>query len=97
MLHVYRHKLLRHLHIHIHIHTGPKDTWPPIMTVVPEFSFTLPEGITCGRVSDGQLSGTFTTPGFPSYSHNLDCAFVINVPKGYYVQIELNRFSIETR
>ena len=57
----------------------------------------LPDGITCGQVSDGQTSGTYTSPGYPNYQHNLDCAYVIKVPQGYTIQLIIHNFNVETR
>lgn len=77
---------------------GPENTWLPLSTVVPaENALSLPTGITCGQMSNGQTSGTYTSPGYPSHQHNLECAYVIKIPKGYYVQLKLNNFNIEVR
>ena len=76
---------------------GAESTWPAISTVVPADILSLPSDITCGQVSDGKKSGTYTSPGFPNHRHNLDCAYVVRVPKGYYVQLKLNNFDIEQR
>ena len=35
--------------------------------------------------------------GLPQYRHNLDCAYVIKVPKGYHIKLTVNNFNIETR
>ena len=80
------------------MHTGPEENWPPISTTVPpEPMLSRPSGSTCGQVSSGRLNGTFSAPGYPSYQHNLDCAYVVRVPKGYYVQFTLPNFAIEER
>ena len=57
----------------------------------------LPDGIECGEVSNGQLSGTYRSPGYPSYRHNLDCAYVIRVPSGYSIELTIHNFDIEKR
>ena len=57
----------------------------------------LPDDITCGQVSNGQTSGTYTSPGYPNYQHNLDCAYVIKVPQGYTIQLTIHNFNVETR
>ena len=60
-------------------------------------SLGLPGGTTCGQVSNGRTSGTYTSPGYPSYRHNLDCAYVIKVPQGYSIQLTIHNLNIETR
>ena len=59
----------------------------------------LPDGtdISCGKVSDGQMRGAYTSPGYPSYRHNLDCAYVIRVPSGYGIRLTIHNFDIEKR
>ena len=80
------------------MYTGPKENWPPICTIVPpEPMLSRPPGSTCGQVSSGRLNGTFSAPGYPNYQHNLDCAYVVRVPKGYRVQFSLPNFAIEER
>ena len=85
-------------HMTLCVCSGPKASWPPLSTVVPEEPMlTRPSGSTCGQVSSGRLNGMFTAPGYPNYQHNLDCAYVVKVPKGYYVQFMLPNFTIEER
>ena len=80
---------------------GPVSTWPPVSTVLPLLPTpappSLPTGITCGQVSNGRLNGTYTSPGYPNYRHNLDCAYVIKVPDGYNIQLEIQGFATEQR
>ena len=84
--------------MNVYNYTGPKENWPPICTIVPpKPMLSLPPGSTCGQVSNGRLNGTFSAPGYPNYQHNLDCAYVVRVPKGYYVQVSLPNFAIEER
>ena len=84
----------------MYMDAGPEESWPPLSTSVPMYTEpapTRPSGSTCGQVSNGPLNGTFTSPGYPSYRHNLDCAYVVKVPKGYYIQFTLPNFAIEER
>ena len=57
----------------------------------------LPDGATCGQVSNRQMSGAYTSPGYPFYQHNLDCAYVIRAPNGYGIQLIIHNFDIEKR
>lgn len=92
--------------ISAHLHIGNRDIIiiiplgprPPIMTAVPpKPMITLQQGITCGQVVSGNTSGMLTSPGYPEYRHNLDCAYIINPPNGYYLQVQLPNFAIEER
>ena len=80
-----------------HSIAGPNSTWPPISTVVPTFNLSLPSGISCGQVSNGATNGSYRSPGFPEYMYGLHCAYVIEVPKGYYVNITLRNFALQQR
>ena len=84
-----------------YIFLGSESSWPPISTILPSLPTpappSLPTGVTCGQVSDGQLNGTYTSPGYPSYRHNLDCAYVIKVPQGYDIQLKISNFATEQR
>ena len=76
----------------------PTDTqnFPPLMTTVPPQPVAdvppLPE---CGEEFTNQYSGTFHSPGFPSYSHNQDCVWRITEPEGMLLTIRLNTFFLE--
>lgn len=75
-------------------YVGPKSRHPPISTALP--SLSLPAGIRCGQVMTG-LSGTFQSPGYPNHRHNQDCAWVVKVPDGYYIDVTFPRFQLEPR
>ncbi|KAI7796445.1 ST14 transmembrane serine protease matriptase b [Triplophysa rosa] len=43
------------------------------------------------------LSGTFTSPGYPShYPPNIECVWNIEVPQGKHIKLKFNKFSIHT-
>ena len=65
---------------------------PSITTVVP----TSPS-VSCGQTSDGALNGSFRSPGYPEYRHNLHCEYVIKIPKGYHVNITMTNLTLEER
>ena len=96
-----RSEICIHSHIQMWIsncaNAGPNNTWPPISTVVPTLQLSLPSNISCGQVSNGATNGSYRSPGFPEYRHNLHCAYVIKVPKGYYVNITLRNFAVQQR
>ena len=76
----------------------PTDTqnFPPLATIVPpETAPVVPPLPECGEEFTNQYSGTFHSPGFPSYSHNQDCAWRITVPEGMELTIRLNTFFLE--
>ena len=60
------------------------DDRPPISTYPTIINpLTLPDGLTCGRVIEGMISGTFYSPNYPDHVPNQRCAWVIQVPDGY--------------
>ena len=83
----------------INLHTMSYQRMLAHFTNLDNAALCLPDGtdISCGRVSDGRMSGGYTSPGFPSYRHNLDCAYVIRVPSGYGIRLTLGDFLIEGR
>lgn len=77
--------------------TGPKDSWPPPLAVVPpEPELTLPSSADCGEIIQG-TEGRFEAPNYPNYTHNSDCAWVIEVPSGFYIEIHFPASGIERR
>ena len=67
----------------------------PELTATPTESPTIP--YTCGSVFDGQLSGTITSPGYPTYAHNQTCGWVIKVPPGFRLLLTFQPLSVEYR
>lgn len=69
---------------------------PPISTFPSSHSPSLPDGITCGAVSEGS-SGTLYSPSYPSPLPNQDCAWVIKVPDGYSVELSFPDLRMQYR
>ena len=78
------------------LHTKDLHVMHTWVVSLDEEMLCLP-GVTCCQVSNGQLSGAYTSPGYPSYQHNLDCTYVIRVPNGYSIQMVIHNFDIEKR
>ena len=51
----------------------------------------------CGEVFNEQLEGTLTSPGYPKYTHNKDCSWVIKIPPGYLLTLTFKPVSMEFR
>ncbi|XP_051960470.1 ST14 transmembrane serine protease matriptase b [Xyrauchen texanus] len=50
----------------------------------------------CGGKLTG-ISGTFTSPGYPShYPPQIECVWNIEVPKGKHIKVKFNKFSIHS-
>ena len=60
-----------------------------MQTVVGEDANTMPALPACGEEFINQYSGNFHSPGFPTYTHNQDCAWRIMVPEGMTLTISL--------
>ena len=78
-----------------------KEPHPPPSIILPEEPTTLTEPPTnpysCGSVFDGQLNGTISSPGYPTYAHNQDCGWVIKVPSGFLLTLTFKPLSVEAR
>ena len=69
----------------------PRTTIVPKVDLVPDSTIPEPE-FPCGGVSDGGMSGTFSSPGYDEsvYTNNVDCEWNIRVPKGYQIKMTVD-------
>ena len=79
-------------------------TPPPRSTIAPEddnnrgpnFPAQLPYP-ECGGFFTN-LSGTIESPGFPQYTHNVDCGWFFKMPlPGFNLMFEFEPFEVEER
>ena len=79
-------------------------TPPPRSTVAPKddnagfknFPSTLPYA-NCGGFFTN-LSGTIESPGFPQYTHNVDCGWFFKMPQtGFNILFDFEPFNVEER
>lgn len=77
------------------------ESHPPPSIILPEEPPTTTQSLTnpypCGNVFDGQMQGTLTSQGYPTYTHNQDCGWIIRVPKGYILTLSFKPLSLEFR
>lgn len=75
---------------------------PPLRVVLPEVPSTAPPTLPplphplCGEVFFN-ATGSFSSPGFPTYTHNTDCAWMIEGPEGHWLKLYFRPLRIEYR
>ena len=80
--------------MHVPPSVDPKND-PPKM-VNPPLPPKLPaEARSCGKVLTG-MNGNFSSPNYPHhYSENKICGWVIQIPKGFTVQVTLESIDLD--
>ena len=62
---------------------------PPTAPTLPPLPFP-----SCGEVLTN-ATGSFSSPGYDHFSHNTDCAWMIDAPEGHWIRLTLNPLRIE--
>ena len=62
----------------------------------PKPELILPASANCGEILQS-TEGSFEAPHYPNYAYNLDCAWIIEVPPGYYIEVHFPASGIERR
>ena len=62
----------------------------------PTYAPTLPPlpFPSCGEVFENS-TGSFSSPGYPTYLPNQDCAWMINGPEGHWIRLSFSPLRIE--
>ena len=75
---------------------------PPPRTILPDLPPTVAPTLpplpfpSCGEVFTN-ASGSFSSPSYPTYTHNTDCAWMINGPEGHWLRLSFSPLNIEYR
>ena len=81
----------------VYVLPGPPESWPPQSTIVPlEPELTLPAGANCGEIIQ-DTQGRFEAPNYPNYTHNLECAWAVEVPLGYHIRLQFPASGVRSR
>ena len=82
-------------------HTATRNPGPPLVPLPPPEPTSPPPTLpypSCGQILTA-TSGTITSPGYPTYRHNQDCAWIIAISnsRGYRMRITFQPVSVEHR